>query len=369
MPPSRDTPRRASASPRRRLRSRSPIRCRRGRAVHRLRGSAPAPGRRLSPARARAAPRARRRRAHGRRATRSSRGGRASPHAGRARAAGRGRRPTDRPAPLLQGRVGWQRRAGGRAPPGAPRAMRPRRPSRLPAPGQRGRPPRRRATSAARARRRAPPRRRDRRLRCARSLVRCGGAGSITRPPAIVVSAAKDHAIAPRNDDGRARRSCAKPCPSRRTVAGVSAVPRWTCTRVVSATGRSSSSETSRRYETAVRAGLDERVPALQGRSLDPGQGDGDALAGLGRVHVAVVHLHRTDTDVEADGLRAERVTGRDTARPQGSRADRADPVQGERAVDVQTGRVPRHGSASCSPQRIRAPRGARRCLPRSLRS
>ena len=90
------------------------------------------------------------------------------------------------------------------------------------------------------------------------------------------------------------------------------------------------------------RARLDERVAARELRPLDPRQRDRDPLPGLCALDRPVVHLHASYAHVEAARLDPQRVALADRARPERPGHDRADPAQGEDAVDPEPRRARR---------------------------
>ena len=87
-------------------------------------------------------------------------------------------------------------------------------------------------------------------------------------------------------------------------------------------------------------AGLGERVSTVQRAALDSGQRERDPLARLGSVDRLVVHLDAAHPHVDPGRLGPQLVARADRARPQRSRDDGADPVQGEGAVDVEPRRA-----------------------------
>ena len=103
-------------------------------------------------------------------------------------------------------------------------------------------------------------------------------------------------------------------------------------------TSSSSSSATSSRYVTGNAPGRDERVAARDPVALDARERDGDALARLGPLDRAVVHLHAAHAHVEAARLDPQLVALADRPGPERAGHDRADPAQREDAVDVEAG-------------------------------
>ena len=102
----------------------------------------------------------------------------------------------------------------------------------------------------------------------------------------------------------------------------------------------------------------DERVAAMELVPLDSRQRDRDALSGVGDVDRFVVHLNAPDPNVQARGLGAKVIAGRDAAGPERSGRDSADPVQREDAVHVQSRRrLPRTTV-------LQGSGGARKCGP-----
>ena len=126
-------------------------------------------------------------------------------------------------------------------------------------------------------------------------------------------------------------------------------------------------------------ARCDEDVAPAQLPPLHAGEGDGDALPGLGSLDRPVVHLHASNPHAPAARFHTELVSLADRPRPERPGCDRPDAVQRERAVDVKPRRTSRVVSRDLrrdlcqrGPQVVEAGTGARarrddRCAGRQL--
>ena len=85
---------------------------------------------------------------------------------------------------------------------------------------------------------------------------------------------------------------------------------------------------------------LDERISPCDVAPIDAGKAHRDALARLGSLDVAVVHLDAPHSDVAAGRLEPQLISCSDRARPERSRNDRAEAGNGERAIDVEPRRA-----------------------------
>ena len=196
-----------------------------------------------------------------------------------------------------------------------------------------------------------------------------GGAGSRMRPPPSVVPSRRTIRSSRAATTGAASRSCAKRSPTRTTRARISVVPWCTCTRVWSPIGSSSVELDVEAVADGIGARLDERVAASSALRSMPGSASATRCPASARSTGSVVHLDAAHAHVDAGRLGAELVALADRARPERARDDGADPVQRERAVDVEARRAERAARARTASAARRARCAARRAPRRSSRS
>ncbi len=123
-----------------------------------------------------------------------------------------------------------------------------------------------------------------------------------------------------------------------------------------SSIGAISSSATSRRYDVAILARRDERLPSRDIAAFDARETDGHPLARLCAIDVTVVHLDAPHSNVAPRRLQPQLIPGPDRARPERPRHDGPETGNRERAVDVQ----PRRPGGAPGLDRIGEPRQGR---------